>query len=126
MSVCNRGSPRNSVVVSRGDPMRQTAFYALLITLASLSLASWGTEFPTADKPGSADHPLVSRYEGAKIVAYQVQSYDETWLAAGPGDNSKKPPFMKVLNLEGKITHIAYDFPANRSALEVMRNYEMA
>ncbi|HUU24031.1 MAG TPA: hypothetical protein VMW68_00480 [Methyloceanibacter sp.] len=39
-----------------------------------------------ADLGGSADHPLVGRYEGAEIVGYQVTEYDEVTVLDGPFD----------------------------------------
>ena len=53
-----------------------------------------------ADVKGSADHPLVSRYEGAAIVQYSQEKFDEYTLLLGkpkgrePGDH---PPQVRLV-----------------------------
>jgi hypothetical protein len=74
------------------------------------------------DVQGSKDSPLVSRFPGSIIVDYKMREFDEFNLplskvgAQGP----------KLLHLEGKVTHIRYQFPHDRSSLEVYRNYQTA
>ena len=36
------------------------------------------------DSPGSADHPLVTRYAGSFIDGYEVRDFDEYTLPLGP------------------------------------------
>lgn len=85
---------------------------------------------PAADTvKGAKDHPLVSRFEGAKMVAYEVKQFDETMLPASKRGYRSQPQgyyFEKQLDLEGKITRIAYLIPRERSTLEVARNYQAA
>jgi len=78
-----------------------------------------------ADLPGSADHPLLKRYEGATIVGYSAKAFDEYVLALGPatGINSLAR-LTESERLEGKVTRITYLAPPGRSTLEVLRNYE--
>ena len=96
---------------------------ALLLCAALTSLAHAAT-MPTQDTvKGAKDHPLLSRFEGAKMVGYDVKEYDEVTLVAGKRVNNN---FEKTIPLEGKYTRIAYDYPKERSALEVMRNYQAA
>lgn len=77
-----------------------------------------------ADIKGSADHPLLSRFPAAEIRAYQVKEFDAAVLPSGKIDDSDAPG--DLLEIEGKITRIAYRIPGDRSVLEVMRNYENA
>lgn len=72
---------------------------------------------------GAKDHPLLTRFQGAKIVGYEAKAFDEANLAAGKRVDGK---FAKTVPLEGKTTQIAYNYPKDRSALEVIRNYESA
>ena len=77
---------------------------------------------------GAKDHPLLSRFAGSKLVGYGLKEFDEVTLPAGKrlANKGDQPAFEKVVQLEGKYTRIAYDYPRERSALEVMRNYQAA
>jgi len=75
------------------------------------------------DAAGSKDHPLVSRYPGCYIYHYKTAEYDQFNLGLGKPTNGK---FAKSLPLEGKITRISYECPAQRSLLEIYRNFEGA
>jgi OOP family OmpA-OmpF porin len=77
-----------------------------------------------ADVKGSMDHPLLNRFPDSEIRNYMQKEYDATLLPKGKIDNRKEPG--ELLELEGKVTHISYRIPGERSALEVMRNYEKA
>lgn len=97
----------------------------LLLTMGFASLAH--ADMPAQDTVKAKDHPLLSRFQGAKLVGHEVKQFDEATLVAGkrhkPGS---KGAFEKMLSLEGKYTRIAYVYPKDRSALEVMRNYQLA
>lgn len=77
---------------------------------------------------GAKDHPLLSRFADAKLVGYDVKEFDEVTLPAGKrvANKNGQPAFEQQLTLEGKYTRIAYNYPRNRSAVEVMRNYQGA
>lgn len=78
-----------------------------------------------ADLPGSADHPLLKRYEGSTIVGYSAKAFDEYVLPLGPGTGrASDARLSKSERLEGKLTRITYLAPVGRSTLEVLRNYE--
>jgi len=87
-----------------------------------------------ADEPGSADHPLIGRYQGATIVHYRPAAFDEIALLHAPHDytallerdalSDRSGP--EWLRLEGRLTRIRYEVPPGRSSLEVMRNYAAA
>jgi OmpA-OmpF porin, OOP family len=88
---------------------------------------------PTGDKEGSKDNPLLQRYEGSFIVAYEHQNFGEFTLPLSrleqvpnkqdSHNNHYFEPKQKK-SLEGAYTRIVYLVPANRSPLEVLRNYQ--
>lgn len=81
-----------------------------------------------ADVKGSADHPLIPRYEGSEIVNYGHQKFTDYRLmvrkATAYGGIGKN--LQATMPLEGEVTRISYRAPADRSVLEVFRNYEKA
>jgi outer membrane protein OmpA-like peptidoglycan-associated protein len=89
---------------------------------------------PNKDIPNARDNPLLKRYEGSFIVSYDRQAFTEfkvplTNLVKIEGDrrdraNNYLAQPTKELELEGARTRIAYFIPADRSPLEVLRNYE--
>jgi len=96
----------------------------LLVTAVSVAQA----QMPANDTvKGGKDHPLLTRFAGAKLVGYEVKQFDEATLPAGKRVRiAGKLGFEKTLRLEGKYTRIAYVYPQDRSSLEVMRNYQTA
>jgi OOP family OmpA-OmpF porin len=100
--------------------MNKLLFLAMLIP--SIALA----EMPKEDTvKGAKDHPLLSRFTDAKLVAYSMKEFDEVELVAGKKVENKET-FEKMQKVEGKLTRIKYCYPAERSSLEVMRNYQAA
>lgn len=87
-----------------------------------------GAPLRAADLPGSADHPLIPRYQDAEILKYTTQAFAEYRLLVAPakayGGLAKNLGASQAL--EGKLTQIHYRAPAERSALEVYRNYQQA
>lgn len=92
--------------------------------LAALGLSLCGAL--AADIAGSSDHPLVGRYEGSEIVAYEVSEFDEVTVIEAPFDYTKIPSGEGFKTVEGKSFLIYYTLPQGRSTLEVLRNYEAA
>lgn len=80
------------------------------------------------DINGSADHPLVPRYEDSEIVAYSNEEFTDYRLLNAQTENygGLDVNHDATLLLEGKVTRISYRAPAERSVLEVFRNYENA
>lgn len=85
-----------------------------------------------ADEPGQ-DNPLVSRFDGATMHAYQESEYEEVALPTGPvprADYGKgganREAAEEVVALEGRITWISYRSPEGKSTLEILRNFESA
>jgi len=94
-----------------------------LLAAAGLAFAA----MPAQDTvKGGKDHPLLSRFEGAKLVGYDTKAYTDLKLVMGQViDNGARTP-EKWLPLEGRYTQLAYNYPQQRGSLEVMRNYEAA
>lgn len=88
----------------------------------------WTCQAQAADIKGAADHALVPRYQDAEIVAYVADAYAKVPFAKAPikqsGGLEKNP--AAVLSVEGQYTAITYRSPAERSALEIFRNYHQA
>ncbi len=75
------------------------------------------------DVPQSKDHPLISRYKGSWLVAWDVKPFDAVILPQSYELGRGVGTWGKPLNLEGEITTIYYVGPRDRSALEIHRNY---
>jgi OmpA-OmpF porin, OOP family len=97
-------------------------FIYLFLLVPGISFAAMPTEDTVK---GAKDHPLLSRFAGSKLVGFAVKEFDEVDLPAGKKVDGKKA-FEKMQKLEGKLTRIIYTYPAERSSLEVMRNYQAA
>jgi outer membrane protein OmpA-like peptidoglycan-associated protein len=100
------------------------------LTLAGAAIAAMlmltVTGARASDTEGSSDHPLVGRYQGAEIVAYEVTVYDEAALVEGPFSPVSTTGGTGFTTVEGKVTLIYYTLPQGRSTLEVLRNYEQS
>lgn len=91
------------------------------------------------DVEGSRDHPMISRVEGATIVTFQENAFDEYALVTGKINGYSDPAGgmdnivrdledaldeSNSVHLEGKVTRLTYRIPPNRSTLEVLRSYQ--
>lgn len=95
--------------------------------VAALVLAVSAAPAFAKDVAGSKDHPLVGRYAGAEITGYTSSDFDEQQFLIGPVDlkaDGEKFTDANAIKVEGKVVRIRYDAPKDRSALEIMRNYE--
>jgi outer membrane protein OmpA-like peptidoglycan-associated protein len=99
-----------------------------LAGLALLLAAPAAAGAQLQDVKGRRDHPVVSRYAGSTVIGYQVRDFDEFVLPLGPIQRVEGPGITvepsKSQRLEGRHTRILYVAPAERSPLEVLRNYE--
>ena len=105
--------------------LRKLLSLFLLFLLPALATNALAQE---QDSPGTADHPLVSRYTGSFIDGQQVLDFDSYTLPVGPvvkNSQSQRVPSEKI-TLEGKITRTLYRGPKERSTLEILRNYQSA
>lgn len=105
-------------------------FLLIIALLPSLSLAD--ATVPTKDIPGARDLPNLKRYQGSFIIDHIQSSFDTFSLPTGSlkntdkidkNNNSVALPTQKI-DAEGKLDRYIYVTPANRSPLEVIRNYE--
>ena len=95
------------------------------IALAATLLWSAGAA-AQQEVPGAKDFPLIKRYEGSRLIGYESRPFDTAKLIVGRltlGDNGQPAPDA-VRQLEGRYTRLLYLAPAQRSSLEVFRNYE--
>lgn len=109
-------------------------FWTIILSFSLVHFVFADATIPTGDKKGAKDNPLLKRYEGSFIVAYEKKSFDEfvlplSKLEQAPEDrrdshnNRVYEPAQKK-DLEGERTRIVYLIPADRSPLEVVRNYQ--
>jgi outer membrane protein OmpA-like peptidoglycan-associated protein len=100
---------------------------SLFLCSAALALAATAVahaqDLPGHDLTGSQDHRLVSRFAGSVITGYQAVDYDRMLLPLGKTIDDK---LSKTDTVEGRITRIAYVAPADKSALEIFRNFQQA
>ena len=105
---------------------RFTAAFTLSFVLVTPGFA--------ADIEGAKDHALVGRYAGSSIVFQKFSEFDELALLKSQHDYAALLERDAVsdrtgsewLKLESRVTKIRYEIPADRSSLEVLRNYESA
>lgn len=113
--------------------LRALIVAAVFLTRPGILAATPNATIPTADKSGTGDHPLLKRYEGSFIVFSERKSFAEFSLPLSkleevPGKKSRQnnrvhePKNKKAL--EGSYTRLVYLIPADRSPLEVLRNYQ--
>ncbi len=88
----------------------------ILIILLFVALPAYSA----ADK---TDHPLIQAYTGSDLRSKDTKEFDEYRLMTGFDKEEKVPSGPK---LEGRVTKILYKNPADRSVLEIFRNYESA
>jgi len=93
----------------------------LLLTLLSGSTLA-------ADLPGAKDHPLLKRFGGSEIIAYDNKRFVEYDLQTSTFENfdltAKKREFVSPpLHLEGALTRLWYESQGDTSSVEMLRNY---
>jgi OmpA-OmpF porin, OOP family len=108
---------------------------AALALSGSIAAGLADATVPTADIDGAADNALVKRYEGSFIVSVEKFSYTDFRVPLSPLKQSENPDERdssnnvvfrpeKELEVEGALTRLVYVEPAERSPLEVLRNYQ--
>jgi outer membrane protein OmpA-like peptidoglycan-associated protein len=96
------------------------AFAVAVLMMSTLAMSGAASG---ADVKGGKDHPLVSRYEGGRIVKYAQVKFDEYTLLLGKA-KARKPG--EHLTVEGAVTQIRYEIHKERTTLEIFRNYRQA
>lgn len=115
------------------DLMARTLFALLLMALSMHAFAD--ATVPTKDDAGSKDLSFLKRYEGSFIVNYEHKGFDEASFPlsklkpvadadAHDAQNNRVVDADKKASVEGVYTRILYLAPADRSPLEVIRNYQ--
>ncbi|WP_295419087.1 OmpA family protein [Sulfurovum sp.] len=106
-------------------------FLGLILLFTKVMMAD--ATIPSTDIKGAKDLPYIGRYEGAKIVAYQHRKFDRFTLplaalkaVEGKRDGHNNIFFspQKSKILEGEHTRLVYILPAERTPLEILKNYE--
>lgn len=97
--------------------------YKLISVLTTFMLILPGliSAYAQEDVEGAEDHPMISRYEGSYIEAYERADYDRLVFPAEMEDGE-----LQTIAPEGETTKILYVAPENLSVLQVVRNYQAA
>ncbi len=90
--------------------------FLAIILFVAIPLATGAQDFP-----GSADHPLITRYPGSVIKWYDVQAYTEFKIPLGPVTGYRH--IDEWLELQGKLTRIYYELEGEKTVAEVYANY---
>lgn len=83
----------------------------------------------TDDVKDGEDHPLVGRFAGAIIRAYEAKDFDGYTVGLGRlsyRGNVNTFEWAKAEKIEGKVTRVTYLAPAAASPLAIVRSYEDA
>jgi len=99
------------------------ALLALGTTLSPLPALA---DAPTADAPGSSDHPVLRRFSGSLLVGYAQQDWEQRFFPDASGVTKNGDLFANPQPLEGKITRLFYLAPLDKGPLEVFRNHQQA
>jgi outer membrane protein OmpA-like peptidoglycan-associated protein len=74
--------------------------------------------------PGAKDFPLIKRYEGSRLVGYNVRAFDAFKLPLSKLKvENGNATYDAVRVVEGRHTRLLYLAPRERSSLEVFANY---
>ncbi len=125
-NIDNRGRRFNRNQIIRIIQVRLKKLLSLVLLLP-LAITTNSLAQQT-DSPGTADHPLVSRYSGSFIDGQEVLDFTGYTLPVGPviHDPEAGRIASKKVSLEGKVTRTLYRGPKERSTLEILRNYQLA
>jgi OmpA-OmpF porin, OOP family len=97
----------------------------LFITVSTLIISTnlYPQERREQDIEGGKDHPLISRFKGSVMEAYEHKNYNEYTLVLGFNENGEAD---EQINIEGEVTRIQYSASEEHSVFELFRNYEIA
>ncbi len=87
---------------------------------AAFSAPGMAADEYNSDRPGGADHPLLSRYQGSILYMYGEESLGAGQIVV---EEKGKPVLRQV---EGRISNRLYLAPNGRTPLEIFRNYQQA
>ncbi len=100
-------------------PKKTILILNLVIFVVTGSLSTFA--LAEEDVEGSKDHPMISRYEGSVIKAYEQVDYDRIEFPSGMKDGE-----LQTTTVEGEVTKILYVAPEGLSVLQIQRNYQIA
>ena len=92
-------------------------FLMLALFAASVSAPASAATNYFKERKGGKDHPLVSRFQGAILHNYGVVNFEQVKVPLSA---------TKDETIEGKVYSYFYVIPADRTGLEVYRNYKAA
>ena len=92
-------------------------FFAAALLAAFIASPAHAGSGLYKERKGGKDHPLVSRFQGAILHNYGVMNFERVDVPTSKSANE---------SVEGKVFNYFYVVPADRSALEVYRNYKAA
>ena len=99
----------------------------LLLIVCLFSIYPFTQTQAQTDKPGSEDHPLLTRYPDSYISYYETVKFREYVLSIGPVTGYRK--ISEQQTLEGQVTRITYYIDKSTESLaigEVYRDYSQA
>ncbi len=108
---------------------------ACLLSLGLAFAAAADATIPTRDIAGARDSALLKRYGGSFIVSYERVAFTDFKLPLSRLEpvepDTRRDASNNIVHLprqekeiEGALTRLAYLLPAERSPLEVLRNYQ--
>jgi len=99
-----------------------------LLVLFGLGLWGWSLAGVAlgADKPGCADHPAVSRFAGAELLACKTLDYAEAAFPPANPTGSAQGDKAAAQKAAGTLTALVYHAPAGKTVPEVFLNYRQA
>ncbi len=101
---------------------------SFLAATAGAAFVALAPAVQAQDLAGAKDHPLVKRFAGSTIVAYDRKRFDPYVLQTGTFQKynlqSKKNEYARAEPLEGAVTRIWYESAGATSSTELLRNYQ--
>lgn len=101
---------------------------SILFIAAFLIICPW-VNGRADDMPNATDHSLLKRFEGSKIVGYDVKQFDTYELQSSTYKKCDLSSYQRQfarppLKLEGRLTRLWYESAGETSSTEIMRNYQ--
>lgn len=78
------------------------------------------------DLPGSADHPLISRFPNTAIVSFRASQFEKSFVVSAPMDTSVKPAKHNILPFSGHTTSITYRAATHADSVNVIADNYLA
>lgn len=95
-----------------------------LLLATPLAAQSPPVQSPAGDIAGSRDHPLVGRYQGAKLRVFQARDFDEFRMVNRQVLTRDTDRESYTTPVSGRAWRMRYEGIEGRSPLEVLRNHQ--